>query len=313
MTEVSATRPVDGLVVPISEIRIGVIPAKPQPGPWKRWLLREPLVHFLLIGAVLFAGYTWLTPSSTEASSNRIEFTADDVKQLQVTWMAQWQRLPTPDELQGLIETRIRQEVLYREALTMGLDQNDEIIKRRLAQKMEFLAEDISGIGTPSSEELKAWFEKNSARFALPGRLTFRHIYFSPDKRSNRARPDAETALKMLSAKPAAESEPVTGDRFVDQNSFADSSLEQVIRVFGTKFSESLFKLTSAGSWQGPLESGLGWHLVWIETISPGRIPSFEEVDPEQLKMEWTTEQREATKRKAFADVRQRYEIVIPK
>jgi peptidyl-prolyl cis-trans isomerase C len=278
----------------------------------RRWM-QEPLIHFLLIGAVLFAGYTWLTPSSSPSTSNRIELTADDVKQLQVMWMAQWQRLPTPEELQGLIETKVRQEVLYREALTLGLDQSDEIIKRRLAQKMEFLGEDVSAMGTPSSEELKAWFETSAAKFALPGRLTFRHLYFSPDNRGERAKQDADAALKSLSARPGNPAPEVTlGDRFVDQNYFADCLSEQITKVFGSKFSESLFKLTSSGSWQGPVESGLGWHLVWIETITPGRIPSFEEVATEQLKSEWTNEKREETKRKAFADIRKRYEVLLP-
>ncbi len=272
-------------------------------------LIKEPLVHFLLIGMALFIGYSFFTPATAESTSARIELTADDVKLLQVTWMAQWQRPPTPDEMRGLIETRVRQEVLYREALTMGLDQNDEIIKRRLAQKMEFLAEDVSAIGTPQPEELKAWFEQNSAKFALPGRLTFRHLYFSPDQRGQQAKRDAEQALQSLSATTGVAG---VGDRFVDQNYFADVSADQVTRVFGTAFSESLFKMKSSQSWQGPVESGLGWHLVLIETSTPGRIPSFEEIDPEQLKSEWTTEKREETKRKAFADIRKRYEIVLP-
>lgn len=310
--EASATRPMGGPMVPISEIKTGVFPAKQESKRWKRWL-REPLVHFLLIGMALFIGYVFLNPATVESTSTRVELTGDEVKQLQLTWMAQWQRPPTPDELRGLIDTKVRQEVLYREALALGLDQNDEIIKRRLAQKMEFLAEDVSAIGAPKPEELKAWFEQNSLRFALPGRLTFRHLYFSPDQRGQQAKGDAEQALQSLSAKagdPAKQSG--VGDRFVDQNYFADFSAEQVARVFGTAFSESLFKMKSSQSWQGPVESGLGWHLVWIETITPGRIPSFEEVDPEQLKSEWTTEQREETKRKAFADIRKRYEIVVP-
>lgn len=279
-----------------------------------RRLLREPLVHFLLIGAALFAGYSWLTPASAQPSSNRIELTAADLNQLQVTWAAQWQRPPTPDEMRGLIETRVRQEILYREALSLGLDQGDEIIKRRLAQKMDFLAEDVSAIREPTQQELKAWFDKNSASFALPGRITFRHLYFSPDKRGDKAKRDADATLKGLSAKAAGpENESTLADRFVDQNYFADSSPEQISKVFGVKFSESLFSLTTSGSWQGPLESGLGWHLVWIEKITPGRVPAFDEVDSAQVKSEWISAQREETKRKAFAAIRNRYEIVLPK
>jgi len=282
-----------------------------------RRLLREPLVHFLLIGAALFAVYNWLTPASTQPNSNRIELTAADLNQLQVTWMAQWQRPPTPDEMRGLIDTKVQQEVLYREALAMGLDQNDEIIKRRLAQKMNFLAEDVSTIREPTQDELRAWYDKNPTNFTLPGRITFRHLYFSPDKRGPRAQRDANETLetlKRLSAKAAAsENQATLADRFIDQNYFADCSPEQVAKVFGVKFSESLFSLTTSGSWQGPLESGLGWHLVWIDQIAPGRIPPFDEVDSAQLKSEWIAAQREETKRKAFATIKNRYEIVLLK
>lgn len=284
-----------------------------QPSAVKR-LFREPLLHFLLIGFVLFLVYGLFTPSAPSSGSSRIELSAEDLNQLQVTWMAQWKRLPTDEEMRGLIDNRVEQEILYREALALGLEQNDEIIKRRLAQKMEFLAEDVSAIREPQPEELKAWFEKNSAQFALPGRITFRHLYFSPDKRGEQARRDAEQSLQRLAGTTSdSASDSGFGDRFMDQNYFVDCSSEQVSKVFGSKFSESLFKLQSSGAWQGPVESGLGWHLIWIETITPGRIPSFEEVDPEQIKSEWTSYRREETKRKAFADIRQRYEIVFPK
>jgi peptidyl-prolyl cis-trans isomerase C len=279
----------------------------------RKWL-HEPLVHFLLIGFALFAAYSLFTPSTALPSSSRIELTQEDLNQLQVTWMAQWKRLPTPDEMRGLVENRVQQEILYREALAMGLEQNDEIIKRRLAQKMEFLAEDISSIREPQKEELKAWFGNNSARFAMPGRITFRHLYFSPDKRGQQAQHDAAKILQTLSSKPI---EPAKvsdlGDRFVDQDYFADCLPEQISKVFGSAFAESLFKLKSSERWQGPVESGLGWHLVLIETVTPGRVPSFDEADPEQVKSEWTTAMREEAKRKAFAELKQRYEIVLPK
>ena len=276
--------------------------------------LREPLFHFLLIGVALFGVYALFTPATAQSTSSRIELTADDLNQLQLTWMAQWKRPPTAEELSGLIDTRVRQEILYREALALGLEQNDEIIKRRLAQKMEFLAEDVSTIRAPQPEELKSWFHKNSAQFALPGRITFRHLYFSPDKRGQQARGDAEHILQNLSARPSAHAtESDVGDPFMDQNYFVDCSSEQVAKVFGSTFADTVFKLKSSDRWQGPVESGLGWHLIRIETITPGRVPTFEEVDFEQIKSEWTTSLREEAKRKAFADIKQRYEIVLPK
>jgi hypothetical protein len=276
---------------------------------WLRRWLHEPLLHFVLIGTGMFIAYSLIAPSAPSTSSNRIELTKGDLNQLQVSWMAQWQRPPTPDEMRGLIDDRVRQEILYREGLALGLDQGDEIIKRRMAQKMEFLAEDVS-VSAPTPLELKAWFEKNSARFTLPGIITFQHLFFSPDTRGQQAKVDAERALAKLAGNSANTA--ALGDRFMFQDYYADSSPEQVAKVFGTQFSESLFKLKT-GAWQGPIESGLGWHLVRIEAITPGRVPAFEEVDSSQLKSEWVSDQRAESKRQSFAVMKARYEIVLPK
>ena len=124
------------------------------------------------------------------------------VRQLQMGFAAQWERQPTPEELSGLVENRVREEVLYREALAMGLDKDDDIVKRRMAQKMQFLAEDVANAHEPTTAELKAWFEKNGDKFALPGRVTFRHLYFSPDRRGQRAHDDAVKALAKIAGQP---------------------------------------------------------------------------------------------------------------
>jgi hypothetical protein len=277
----------------------------------KRWL-QEPLVHFLVIGLVLFVVYRLLNPVATQSNSFRIALTEDDLGQLDISWRAQWQRPPTPEEMHGLIESRVREEILYREALALGLDQGDTIVKRRLAQKMEFLAEDVSAVRDPQPGELEAWFLKNSSRFTLPGGITFHHVYFSPDKRDQRTREDAARALKALSGKPASAPEAASlGDRFSFQDYYSDRSPDQVASVFGTKFAEAIFKLTS-GSWQGPVESGLGWHVLWIDSLAPGRVPAFEEMEPSQVKSEWMTDQRGESKRNAFEAIKARYQIVLP-
>jgi peptidyl-prolyl cis-trans isomerase C len=274
----------------------------------KHWV-REPLVHFLIIGLALFAIYRVITPAGAKPTSNRIELTQNDLSQLESSWRAQWQRPPSPDEMRSLINDKVKQEILYREGLALGLDQGDEIIKRRMAQKMEFLAEDVSNLREPSTEELKAWFDKNSVRFALPGGVTFHHLYFSPDKRGSQARDDASRAMTNLAGSKAET--PGLGDRFMFQNYYADNSPEQVAKIFGTKFSESISKLR-VGVWQGPVESGLGWHLVWIDAITSGEVPVFGEVDPAQLKSEWSADQRADSKRQLFEAIKQRYEVVLP-
>src|SRR4029450_12462709 len=167
-------------------------------------LLREPLLHFLLAGAGLCAGYAWLHPGSLgRDTSHRIELTQDDLRQIAVGWLAQGRPAPTPDEMRSLVESKVREELLYREALALGLDQGDTIVKRRLAQKMEFLFEDLAALREPANAELAAWFAERAARFALPARATFRQLYFSPDRRGARAREDATLALEQLASGPA--------------------------------------------------------------------------------------------------------------
>jgi parvulin-like peptidyl-prolyl isomerase len=269
-------------------------------------------VHFLLIGLVLFAVYGVLNPDPGQGGSlNQIVLTEDDLGQLHIAFTAQWRRLPTPEELAGLINSRVREEILYREALALGLDKEDTIVKRRMAQKMEFLAEDLSDLREPTTEELRAWFEKNSGQFVLPARATFRHLYFSPDRRGQGARADAIHALKKLAGK--SEDSPVAAalaDPFMFQDYYGDRTPEQLAKEFGPNFAQSLFQL-KPGAWRGPIESGYGWHLVWVDSITPSRVPEFEEVESD-VKSTWIDEQRAEFKRKAYEAMKARYEVILP-
>jgi parvulin-like peptidyl-prolyl isomerase len=289
----------------------GPAPGNSQPSLLKRWL-REPLLHFLLGGFVLFAVYGALNPQTGDRfQSNRIQLTEDELRQMAVVWAAKWQRPPTPEEMQSLVEDRVREEILYRESLALGLDQGDAIVKRRLAQKIEFLAEDTSVLRDPGAAELKVWFEQNRGWFAQPGRMSFRHVYFSLDRRGDRAQDAAAKALGKLAGQPAdSPAAANAGDRFMFQEYYADRDPEQLAGVFGTKFAQALFQL-KPGVWQGPVESGLGWHLVFVNSITPGRVPAFEEIEPD-VKAAWINEQRADAKRRMYAAMRARYEVVLP-
>jgi peptidyl-prolyl cis-trans isomerase C len=287
------------------------VSAAAQPSLLKRWL-REPLLHFLLIGLALFVVYRALNPAAVEQQNpSRIELTDDDLRQMELAWMAQWRRPPTPEEVHRLVESKVREEILYREALALGLEQGDTIVKRRMVQKMEFLAEDLSALREPNREELTAWFENNPQRFTIAGRASFRHLYFAFDKRGEGAREAAAGVLATLAGQPA-DSPAVTtlADPFMFQDYYGDRSPEQVANVFGAKFARSLFQL-QPGSWHGPIESGFGWHLVWVESMTPARVPAFEEVEPE-VRSAWMVDQRAEIKRQAFEAMRARYDIILP-
>lgn len=285
-------------------------PASPAAPPVARWW-HEPLLHFVLIGIVLYAVYRLANPAAAAGGSdtpNRIVLTQDDIVQMTLTWRAQGRPMPTPEQVANLIEARVREEVLFREALALGLDKDDTIVKRRLAQKMDFLAEDLSTLAEPTPQELKAWFEANPQRFALPPRLSFRHRYFSPDRRQSRTFEDARRALPAL-ARAGSVDAPGAGDVFMFQDRYVDQSSEQLAALFGPAFARALVE-QKPGSWQGPIESGYGWHLVFVEELTPGRIPLFEEIEPE-VKQEWIASRRAEAKQKMYETLRARYEVVL--
>jgi hypothetical protein len=275
-------------------------------------LLREPLLHFLLAGLVLFLGYTSLSPTPEQRpQSRRIELTEDDLRQISVAWLAQRRSAPTEDEMRSLVEDRVREEILYREALALGLDSGDTIIRRRLAQKVEFLFEDVAALREPTAAELRSWFESNVERFVLPARHTFRHLYFSPDRRGERARQDAARARETLDGRTAKwPGAAALADPFMFQNHYGDRSFDEIARTFGGRFARELFQL-EPGSWQGPIESGYGWHLVWIDSITPARAPAFEDVEAD-VKTAWLEDQRAEVRRRAYEAMKARYEVVLP-
>ena len=279
-----------------------------------RRILREPLAHFLLIGAAMFAAYGYLHRGRGGADPSRqIALTLDDLRQLNMYFESQWQRRPTANEFDSMIEDRIQEEILYREGLAMGLDKDDTIVRRRMAQKVRFLAEDVAAAREPTTAELKAWYYdgKNSERFALPGRITFRHVYFSPDARGQRVHDDAVEALAKVAGEPEdSKAAPLHADRFMFQDYYADRSSEQLAKDFGPRFAQAILKV-KPGSWRGPIESGYGWHLVYIESLSPGRIPAFEEVESD-VKTSWLANQKAEAWLKAYKDMRGRYSVFLP-
>ncbi len=276
-----------------------------------RWL-REPLLQFLLAGLLLFVVYHQVGPrSGAPDPDGRIELTADDLRQIEIAWLAQGREPLSPEQLRHLVEARVREEILYREALALGLDEGDTIVRRRLAQKMEFLFEDVAALRDPTAEELRAWFEKNAERFMLPARATFRHLYFSPDRRGARARDDAARALAKLSGEPVdGPAAAALTDPFMFQDYYGDRSFDEIVRTFGPDFARALFELPS-GAWSGPIESGYGWHLVWVDSITPARVPAFEDVEAE-VRREWIEGQRAEIRERAFEGIRARYEVVLP-
>jgi peptidyl-prolyl cis-trans isomerase C len=275
-------------------------------------LMREPLLHFLLIGLALFIIYSWMHRGQSGVEpSHEIALSFDELRTMDLYFESQWHRQPTSDEFNAMLENKIQEDILYREGLAMGLDKDDIIVKRRMAQKMQFLAEDVTTAHEPSADELRAWFAKNSEKFALPIRATFRHLYFSFDKRGQKAHADADAALVKLSGQP--ETTPLAAtlaDPFMFEDYHADKPPVELAKEFGPTFAVGVFKLKPR-SWQGPIESGFGWHLVFVDSIIPGHVPAFEEIEPD-VKIAWLGYQKEKAWREAYARMRAHYTVVLP-
>ncbi|MFN7945422.1 MAG: peptidylprolyl isomerase [Blastocatellia bacterium] len=274
-----------------------------------RKLLREPLLHFLLIGAALFVLYALLNRDKADPTSTRINVTAADIERLKAAWITQWKRAPSDAELNNLIQDRIREEVLYREALALGLERDDEIVRRRLALKASFLVQDAVAQAEPDEATLQQYFATHKDRYEEPGRISFTHIYFSHDSRRN-AEADAQTVLRDLQRLPQAPMRaPERGDRFMFATDYAQKSRAEIARELGEEFARDLLTLP-VNQWQGPVASGYGVHLVRVEERGEGRLPEFAAVK-DQVRQDWLEEKQRTANEQAYQKLKQRYAINI--
>ena len=235
--------------------------------------IKEPLFHFFLLGALLFVIYSQVNKSDTEQD---IVIDNADIEHMAELWRLQWQRPPNADELQGLIDKYVNQEVLYREALKMNLDHNDEIVKRRLAQKMEFLGQDLSGLVAPASEEnLMAYFEEHKEDYATSYQYNLYQVVFTTDHHKNPTK-KAKAILEQYGSLDSNDMKP-KGDSFYLDFALRDTDAFYLNREFGEQFTKQLETLPTE-KWVGPVSSGYGEHLVYIESRTPPEIPPFKEV-----------------------------------
>ena len=275
-----------------------------------RSLLREPLVHYVALGIALFAGYALLTGTDDSGSDQLIQVSENEVQWLANTWESRWQRPPTNDELSGLVDAYIREEVLYREALAVGLDRDDQVIRRRLVQKLEFITEDLASQVQPSQTAFQAFFQENLDRYRIPEQRSFEHVYFNVDRRGPGVEADAERVLERLrTTSPGLQEAVMLGDRFMLQHAYRDLSEQGVARNFGARFATSLFEV-EPGEWQGPIGSGFGLHLVRVTDVVEGRVPDLSEVRDDVLR-DFGSDARERANQTLYDNLRLRYKIEI--
>jgi len=273
-------------------------------------LLREPLVHFMFIGAAIYLLYGVFAEPVPEADDKTIVVTAGEVEWMQTAWQKRWNRPPTAEEFDGLIQQYIKETVLYREALTMGLNQHDQVIRRRLAQKLGFLAKDLVALTPPTEAELQSYFDEHQDRYQEPVLYTFTQVFIDPDKRGDATLDDAESIKATLIAKgDTIDDAGALGDDFMLQNYYPGKDAVEIQKLFGSGFSESLVEL-SPGQWHGPVLSGYGVHLVYISSISEPPAPEFAALR-ERVVQDWEMERGEELNAKFYENLRSQYTVVI--
>lgn len=273
-------------------------------------LAREPLIHFLVLGAALFLADAWVRPAAAPAANTEIVVSEARIRNLAQNFRRTWQRPPTRQELEGLVEGHVREEVLYREALALGLDRDDTIIRRRLQQKMEFISEEAAALAQPTDQELEQYLAAHADAFRAEPRATFAQVYLNPGKRGTALALDAARLLGTLSAGSGTVDIAGMGDRLLMlEPRYENASTSEIARLFGAGFAEALVR-QPVGEWTGPVASGYGVHLVKVEKLTPGGTPALDEIRP-FVTREWSNAKRQEIAKAFYEKLRSKYTVSV--
>ena len=275
-----------------------------------RDLLKKPAVHVVLLGIILATAILVAKGPPTTDAAKRVVITGADLLQQRAAFMRTWQREPTAEELRGALEKHIRQEVLYREALTRGYDRDDLVVRRAMQQKMEFLAASQAMQEPPTEEEIEAFFALRQERYRLPAVVSFSQLYLSADQRGAGVEQAAIDLLARLrSEDPDADALVSLGDPIMLDTSYAGQTERDVAAAFGELFAEALVRLP-VGEWQGPVSSGYGLHLVRVTEREESRVPEWREVAMRVINdMEF--EAKAAARDQLYQEIAQNYEVFL--
>jgi peptidyl-prolyl cis-trans isomerase C len=273
--------------------------------------LKEPVLYFLLFGVLLYVSY-----QSFNNYLNRdkyvITVSQEEIQMLDQSWQMRWNRPPTPEEKEGLLKKNIRDKVLYRTAIEMGLDKEDMVIQRRMVQKIEYLGADIIQPPQPNEAELVAYFEEHKDEYKLPEIITMTHLFYDPDKRGETTLDDANKALARLNAQNDPNSNlSEFGDAFMLANYYPNKTEMEIRKHFGSGFTESVFELET-GKWHGPVLSGYGTHLVFVHNHEINEMPEYTDVR-DMVRVDWMAMKKAELEQQYIDGLMARYEIVIEK
>lgn len=280
-------------------------------------LARSPLLHFAAAGALIFVAWEWaqpvpdspenLTPSLEATLADHIELTPAELKIMLAYFASQWRRLPTEVELEALVERRITEEVLMREALKLGLDRGDQVVRRRLSQKLEMTLDEIAAVGSPPETELVDFYKDHADRYVEPARVSFEHRFVGKEGHGDAALESAYTLLERLRL-----GEVIQGDPFHLPSLITDETSDRLERAFGPSFAATLLGLVAdGGEWEGPVESPWGQHLVRVTSFEPPRQIPFEEARA-TVASDWREAAAESRVRDRLQEMRRKYRVSVP-
>ncbi len=261
-------------------------------------------MHFLLIGAALFLLFG-LTQEKVDDAPNLIVVSPSQMDQLAAQFKRNRLRSPSNSEMTALVESYVRNEVYYREALALGLDRNDPQVKQRMRLKLEFLLEDLTAEEPPGDELLNEFMQQNEERFFIQPQVSFQQLYLNPDKRAD-FDADAKRILKQLQQ---GEAVATLGDATMLPYELTQASQYEISRSFGEDFATDVVKLP-VGDWSGPIYSKLGVHLVRVSKHTAGYLPELAQVR-DQVERDYMAQRRQQLKDMAYEKLREGYEVVV--
>lgn len=277
-------------------------------------LFTEPLVQFLLIGACIYGVYALFGTPEEDFRETRIMVDANRINAYISEWESRWNRPPTRQEIEAVIQQYVRETILYQQAVAMGLNEDDPITRRRMAQKLEYLTSDLASIQQPAEGELEQYFQENLVRYKRPDQITFMQVFISPDARGETTLDDAEEILDQLRTQHQTLGEPdvltlQAGDRLMLQNHFSAVTERAIARHFGSGFAAAVMQL-EVGQWHGPVLSGYGLHLVYVSDSQTAPPTALEDIKAIVLE-DWHVVQREKFNTAFYEALKENYVIII--
>lgn len=270
-------------------------------------IIKEPFFHFFLGGVFIFILYNWFNPANTRLDNDTIIIDADDINRLTVQYEKSWNYKPDKPTTEKLIKQEVQNEILYREALRMNLDHNDEIIQRRLKQKFEFLIKDLIDHEVPTQNELKQYYSKNIEKYNTEKTISFYQFYFNPDIRNDPEK-DANNYFDKV-RKLDLQGQNISADKSHIQSAQNGKTSRQIRQEFGQNFSQNIMQITEVG-WQKPMASGYGIHLVYIKELIDSEPIPFEEVKDKVL-LDFQNEKSKLYNQNIISELEKKYKIQI--